>query len=102
MPQKALTSKGNKSLPKLRAANRHGKVIKHKKGRLGTPLPTVSYMTSRLLLLRTNHDVAGALTQKPKKDAAKQHFEDQKVCSRKNLLTMKRYSCTFTQRERRP
>ncbi|CAL5228845.1 g12052 [Coccomyxa viridis] len=51
MPQKPLTSKGNKSLPKLKAANRHGKVIKHKKG---------------------------GLTQKPKKDAAKQHFEDQK------------------------
>ncbi len=32
MPQKPLTSKGNKSLPKLKAANRHGKVIKHKKG----------------------------------------------------------------------
>ena len=32
MPQKPLTSKGKKSLPKLSAANRHGKVIKHKKG----------------------------------------------------------------------
>jgi len=32
MPQKALTSKGRKSLPKLGAANRHGKIIKQKKG----------------------------------------------------------------------
>lgn len=32
MPQKPLTNKGKRSLPRLGAANRHGKVIKHKKG----------------------------------------------------------------------
>lgn len=36
------------------------------------------------MLLRTNN-VAGAFTLKPKKDAAKQHFEDQKVSSQDRL-----------------
>ncbi|CAK0782647.1 hypothetical protein CVIRNUC_005846 [Coccomyxa viridis] len=51
MPQKPLTNKGKRSLPKLSAANRHGKVVKHKKG---------------------------GLVVKPKRDVAKHRLENQK------------------------
>lgn len=80
MPQKPLTNKGKRSLPKLSAANRHGKVVKHKKGkRFDRFLTAVSDLASR-----SSHDgpaftSAGGLVVKPKKDVAKHRLEDQKV-----------------------
>ena len=48
MPQKPLTNKVKRSLPKLSAANRHGKVVKHKKGKhFDKVLTAISNLASR-------------------------------------------------------
>lgn len=44
-------------------------------------------------------DVTGGLIHKPKKDVAKQHFEDQKVCSEGSSLRPTRTFGTLTQHE---
>ena len=96
MPQKPLTSKGKKSLPRLSAANRHGKLIKHKKGVTRDYVYVISYWLNKCCLLRGG-ELAGAFNLKPKKDVAKQIFEDQKVCSLGELMSSCRPSSMLAQ-----
>ena len=88
MPQKALFNKVRKSQGKSLAANRHGKVVKHKKGvascvkeLLGNCL--INCLPSFLRSGRRNFDVGtcptGNFVLQPKKESAKKFLEEGKV-----------------------